>query len=133
MCSKEDAAREEKSLLPSKQRNTLPKNARITSSSCFSELLKRGHRVKGEFVDVYWNKSGQETVMFAVTFRRKTGTPAKRNRVKRIVREYMRSHVIHNIKNIKVIIIAKRVDSEAAANAAVIWGELDKLFRGIGE
>ncbi|MBI4224004.1 MAG: ribonuclease P protein component [Deltaproteobacteria bacterium] len=65
-----------------------PKSARITKSREFDFLLKEGKRRHGRHLGLCWQKAPERRL--GVVISRKIRGAAKKNRIKRVVREFFR-------------------------------------------
>jgi ribonuclease P protein component len=72
----------------SKQRNTLPKEIIIKSSTDIEQILKRGKRIPSKLFNLFIFDSGKTGVAFLVS--KRIGNAVKRNKMKRLFREAYR-------------------------------------------
>ena len=66
-----------------------PKSARITKAGEFSDLLRNGRRRNGSAVSICWRPGAGRRLGIAVS--RKIKGSARKNRIKRVVREVFRT------------------------------------------
>jgi len=68
------------------------KRIRITRGSDFERVYKRGRRARGLHFTVFFDHNHLDYSRFGMTVSRKLGSAVRRNRIKRIFREALRSH-----------------------------------------
>lgn len=114
------AAREQdESALP--DRNTFPHEARITRQTEFRHVFDNGEKVVGRHFVCYIVRSGgqRSTLGFAVS--RKVGRAVVRNRVKRNLREFFRTHRHRFSPAVALVVVARPpsagLDGLGCANA----------------
>jgi ribonuclease P protein component len=66
------------------------KTDRILKRSEFAELSKTGHRIQNKHFIAYFAAGRYDRARLGVTVTRKVGPAVKRNRIKRLVREFFR-------------------------------------------
>ncbi len=92
--------------------NAFPRSERITKRSIFLAVYRRGERFVGREFICYvarWDGQGRK-IGFAVS--RKVGGAVVRNRVKRHLREFYRTHRSQLVDDAHIVVVAK----PAAAN-----------------
>lgn len=71
-----------------RERNKLPRGLTLKSSARIRRLLQTGRRITGEYFVCIWQP--EQDFRYAVLVGRKLGTAARRNRIKRLLREALR-------------------------------------------
>jgi len=72
---------------------SFPRVNRLRGRSSFLGLLSRGARRRGRWCEIVsGTEIGSDTTRFGVSVTRRAGNAVKRNRIKRVVREYLRTH-----------------------------------------
>jgi len=84
------------------------KNERLLKRSQFVNLNRSGKRVHGAHFVIILKENGLGITRLGVTVTKKTGCAAKRNRIKRLVREYFRLNKAHFPQGYDVVIAAKK-------------------------
>jgi ribonuclease P protein component len=107
-------------------RFTFKKTDRILKRSDFLALAEHGHRLQNDvfIVVVLPGKTGRSRLGITVT--RKVGGAVKRNRIKRLVREFFRRDDFRREGNWDVNIIAKKKAAELPSDT--IFSALKSLF-----
>jgi len=72
------------------ERNKLPRRASLKSKAEIDRLLKAGQRISGDYFSLVWEKSPD--FHFGVLVSGKYGSATRRNRLKRLVREAVRTN-----------------------------------------
>ena len=81
----------------------LPRSESLKKSSDIQRVLKSGRRIKGEFITIIFTFKGKVLAerngyigsgrtKYAVLVNKKCGKAVRRNRIKRIIREFYRLH-----------------------------------------
>ena len=70
--------------------DALAKHERLKNSSEISMILKKGNRLKGKAISLYFIQS--RSMAFAVLVAKSVGTAVQRNKIKRWVREIFRAY-----------------------------------------
>ncbi|MBZ5534896.1 MAG: ribonuclease P protein component [Acidobacteriia bacterium] len=69
-----------------------PKQIRLTRRSDFQRVYKNGRRARGIHFVVFFDTNHLSYSRFGMTVSKKLGSAVRRNRIKRIFREALRSH-----------------------------------------
>lgn len=101
-----------------------PKTDRLLKKSEFEDLLKLGHRCNGNYFALRWKEAGRRRLGIIVP-KRAVGLAAKRNRIKRIVREFFRTRP-ELFPQGDVIVIAR--EGVSVLKAPAIREELKRLL-----
>jgi ribonuclease P protein component len=86
----------------------LTKADRILKRSDYTALSKSGQRIQNEHFIAYFSAPQQGRSRIGVTVTKKVGRAVKRNRIKRLVREFFRLNRHHLSGKWDINIIAKR-------------------------
>jgi ribonuclease P protein component len=107
-------------------RNTFTKDDRLLKRSDFLFLASRGKRFHNRKFIAYFCKNDLNRCRLGLTVTRKVGNAVKRNRIKRLAREYFRQnrHIFRDHWDISLI--AKR-ESANIANKALL-SDLENIF-----
>jgi ribonuclease P protein component len=107
-------------------RNYFTKADRILKRGQFVELSKCGKKINNEYFIVIFAENFQKNCRFGITVSKKVGKAAKRNRIKRILREFFRlnRHRIKGSWDINLIVKKEVLLLEHAKACSV----LDELF-----
>ena len=111
---------------------SFPKKERILNRKNFVNLNRLGNRDQTEHFTVIFKENGLGINRLGITVSKKTGNAVKRNKVKRLIREFFRLHKHSLPQGYDIVIVAKK-----GANGLIFWktkeelGEifLDKKFR----
>ena len=104
----ETAALVERSGTLSQGRESLPKKARLTRRSEFLSLSRGGKKVYTPHFIVISRANAREVHRLGITVSAKIGGAVVRNRIKRFVREYFRSHQNSRSTHRDLLIIARK-------------------------
>lgn len=107
----------------------LPKGARLLKRGQFLTLSKKGKKVHTDCFIAIVLKGNAQNNRLGITVSKRVGNAVKRNRIKRIIREYFR-HKKQNITGPIDINIVARKGLTTLSNEQ-INKKLDKLFRKI--
>ena len=112
----------ENTLLP----KTFAKDDRLLKRSDFLQLSKSGKRLQNRFFIAFIHKNDLNRCRLGITVTRKVGKAVRRNRIKRIAREYFRQnrHIFRDHWDISLI--AKR-ESVDISNKA-LFSALENIF-----
>jgi len=87
---------------------SFPKVFRLLSRSDFVNLNRLGKRYHTKHFIVILKKNGLGTTRLGVAVRKKTGNAVKRNRVKRLVREFFRLNQPYFPQGYDIVVAAKK-------------------------
>ncbi len=103
---------------------------RLLNSSEFREARKCGKRSFSKNFIIYTLPNGLGTDRLGITASARVGNSVKRNRVKRLLREFFRlnRHRISPAKPLDIAVYVKRNIDIKAMNLASVEGELEKIL-----
>ncbi len=107
----------------------LPKSARLLKAPEFKRVLRRGRRTTSRLLVLYVaGKAGATAApRIGLTVSRKVGKAVTRNRVKRVIRDYFRTHRAEMLAGAEYVVIARpqagRSDNETLRK------QLHRLFQ----
>jgi ribonuclease P protein component len=84
------------------------KSQRITKRSDFQQVLLKGKKVHTKHFIVACCRTNHDTMRLGITVRKKVGNAVKRNRVKRLIREFFRRNKSLFAVSSDTVIIAKQ-------------------------
>jgi len=99
---------------------SFPKGERLLNRKDFVNLNRSGKRYRTEHFTAIYKENGLEITRLGITVSRRIGNAVKRNRIKRLLREFFRLNKESFLKGHDLIFIADR-------------GAHDLLFRDIKE
>jgi len=108
---------------------TFPKENRILKRTEFLRLQKHGRKIHNKLFLAIADNSVMNRKRIGITVSKKIGNAVRRNRIKRIIREYYRLKNNKFNKNLDINIIAKR--SVAHSNSKDILFNLNNIFNKI--
>ena len=98
------------------------RESRLLKRREFSETLLKGRRFRGEMLEFTYLPNGGEISRLGLTVTRKTGKAARRNRIKRLLREAFRLNRSHLTESVDLVI---RVNPK---NPPVKYSEVEGEF-----
>ena len=104
---------------------SFPKNKRVLNHKDFVNLNRLGKRRHSANFTLIIGKNRLGTTRLGIAVRKKTGNAVKRNRVKRLIREFFRLHQ-YNIPQGYDMVIAAKLDA-SGLNFWEIKEELNEL------
>jgi len=87
---------------------SLLKKERLLNRKEFVNLNRFGRRIHSAHFAVILKKNGLGITRLGITVSKKTGNAVKRNKVKRLIREFYRLHKIHYPQGYDIVIAAKK-------------------------
>lgn len=111
---------------------SFPKSERLLNRTDFVNLNRSGERYRTKHFTIIAKKNGLEITRLGITVSKKTGNAVKRNKVKRLVREYFRLHQSEFPPGYDIVFIAKTgVEGLMYCHMKEELGEIivDKKFR----
>ena len=87
---------------------SLPKNERLLNRKDFVNLNRSGKRYRTKHFTVICKENGLDVSRLGITVNKKIGNAVKRNKVKRLVREFFRLNKRDAPKGHDIVIIANR-------------------------
>ena len=85
-----------------------PKSEKILNRADFVKLNRSGKRLYTKHFTLITKQNGQGVTRLGVTVSKKTGNAVKRNRVKRLIREFFRLNKTHFPQGHDIVIVAKK-------------------------
>ena len=110
-------------------RFSFKKEDRILKRSEFLELSRFGRKLQNECFIVFFKPGRLDRPRLGITVTRKVGKAAKRNRIKRLVREYFRLNRQQLKKNWDINIVAKQKAADLSSEK--VFSFLQDLFEKI--
>ncbi|MBF0623050.1 MAG: ribonuclease P protein component [Magnetococcales bacterium] len=103
------------------------KHARLLNSAAFKKVLRKGRRFgRNPFFVLYWHAHGLPESRLGVTVSRKVGSAVIRNRVKRAIREFFRTHRHRFKQDGDCVIIAR--PRAGQVTSAQLRSQLDRVL-----
>ncbi len=87
---------------------SLPKQRRLLNRKDFVNLNRLGKRCHTEHFILIYKKTESETTRLGITVGRKIGNAVRRNRIKRLLREYFRLNKKYFPMGRDIVIVAKK-------------------------
>lgn len=87
----------------------------------FSEVFESGRCYHDDLLVIYVRKSQEETTKFGICVGKKIGNSVERNRIRRRLREVIRSNLSNMKKNHRVLVVAR-----SACKSAGYWEIFDR-------
>lgn len=104
----------------------LPKENRLTELSDFERIKKEGKVIRGNFFFLSFLENNLTFSRFGIIVSKRLSNKAvKRNRIKRLIREFIRNNLLSAFGGYDVVIVAKKSVLEKEEE---ISKELKKLF-----
>lgn len=103
---------------------TFPKNERLLNRKDFINLNQLGKRYQTPHFTIILKKSGLGITRLGITVSKKVGNSVKRNKIKRLIREFFRLHKTYFPQGYDIVIAAKK-----GANGQDLW----KIKEELGE
>ncbi len=110
--------------------NTFSANSRLLKSSQFQEVRKRGRRTFSKNFIIYTLPNGLGLNRLGITASARVGNSVKRNRVKRLLREFFRLNIrfISLDNSVDVAVYVKRNINIDDLNFSSVESELKKIL-----
>ena len=106
-----------------------PKASRIRKRPEFKQLGEVGKRLVGRYFIIVYRSSERDQSRIGITVTKKIGNAVTRNRLKRVCREFFRTHQERLVGFYDVHVIARGASSGVAHKELV--SSLEKLFSQI--
>ena len=87
---------------------SFPKNEKILNRADFVKLNRLGKRLYTQHFTLITKENGQGVTRLGVTVSKKTGNAVKRNRVKRLIKEFFRLNKKHFPQGYDIVILANK-------------------------
>jgi ribonuclease P protein component len=81
---------------------------RLHKRAEYDQIFQRGAKVVGRHFVCYWVRRGESGSKLGVAVSRKVGKAVVRNRVKRYLREYFRTHRQTFASDVALVVVARR-------------------------
>jgi ribonuclease P protein component len=107
-------------------RKTFEKGDRLLHRPAFIRLSTNGKRYCNQHFIVYFIKNNYNHCRLGITVTRKVGKAAKRNRIKRLAREYFRQNRHIFSENWDISLIAKKQCADIPNNT--VFSSLENIF-----
>ena len=108
-----------------------PKSARLKGRSDILRLFRDrdSRKINGRNLAAYIADSSVETTRFGISISRKVGGAVRRNRLKRIIREYLRNNKsLWPLKKDVLISLRSKIEDESD-----LITDIEEILRGLGE
>ncbi len=110
------------------KKNALPKGEKVLKSFEYRKIVKGGKRTSTEHFNIFIWTNGLKKRRLGITTSRRVGSAVKRNRIKRLVREFFRLHKPCLPPSSDLLFIAK--PGADRLDYAQLRAELKKIFCG---
>lgn len=110
-------------------RFSFTKEDRILKRPEFIELTRSGRKVQNDCFIAFFKPGRLDHSRLGITVTRKVAKAARRNRVKRLIREHFRLHRRHLKQNWDINIVAKKKAADLSAEK--VYSSLQDLFEQI--
>lgn len=110
-------------------RFSFKKDDRILKRSEFLEITRSGRKVQNDCFIAFFKTSRLDHPRLGITVTRKVAKAARRNRLKRLIREYFRHHRRQLTQNRDINIVAKIKAADLSAEK--VFSSLQDLFEQI--
>ena len=110
-------------------RFSFKKEDRILKRSEFMELTRSGRKVQNDCFIAFFKPGRLDHSRLGITVTRKVAKAARRNRIKRLIREYFRLNRRHLNQNWDINIVAKKKAADLSAEK--VFSSLQDLFEQI--
>lgn len=87
---------------------SLPRSGKIRKRSDFQAVYEKGKRIHLKSFIVLLSRNDKGTARFGITVSKKVGNAVRRNRIKRLVREFFRLNRDRIPESTDVVIIARK-------------------------
>lgn len=104
-----------------------PRDARLRRKAEFNLTFRQGRRVPGRHFIFYWVERDTPGAKLGLAVSRKVGNAVVRNRVKRYLREFYRTHRPALLKDVYLVVVAR--PSAAHLDYAGCAGEFGKVLQ----
>ncbi len=104
----------------------LDRRRRILISADFRRVYRRGRRINGKILKIYFNNNRSKTTRFGYSISKKVGKAVQRNLLKRRLREICRNNISTFKPGLDIIIVARK----NAANSS--YSDLEKEVLKLG-
>ncbi|MEW6668263.1 MAG: ribonuclease P protein component [Thermodesulfobacteriota bacterium] len=88
--------------------STFLKSERLLNRKEFVNLNRRGRRLQTDHFSISLMKNGQGFTRLGITVSKRVGNSVRRNRVKRLIREYFRLHKAFLPQGCDLVIVARK-------------------------
>ncbi len=85
----------------------LKRSYRLKKNRDFKEVFQQGKSILNKYMVLYYRKNHLQKLRIGFTVSKKIGGAVVRNRIKRILREAVRKHILEMVSGIDIILIAR--------------------------
>ena len=114
--------------------NGFPRDARITRKTDYDFVFKHGEKVVGRYFVCHVARRVGQGRKIGLAVSRKVGAAVVRNRIKRLLREFFRTHRAQFAEGTQVVVVARPACAGldyagCSASMADLMGRADERFR----
>ncbi|MCK9230575.1 MAG: ribonuclease P protein component [Syntrophales bacterium] len=106
---------------------SIRRNEKIRTRSDFQAVYKKGKRIHSKSFIVLLSRNDKGTARFGITVGKKVGNAVRRNRIKRLVREFFRLNRDRFPESTDVVVIARK--DLSLTGYREVASELGRIFK----
>jgi len=92
----------------------------IKKNQEFQQIFEKGHSIQGKFLVVYFLRNQYQINRYGICVGKKLGTAVRRNYIKRLLRESLRTLTFPNHQmNLDILLVAKKQILSASLNSII--------------